>query len=125
MKKIEMTRRQLLRASAALGFATAVPLSLGGCNYHLGSRITASNWRRLDASAPVGSITPRVTAGRDGSIILSWLEPYADGTAAFWFSHWRNGAWAQPRIIAEGLLFSRDRAAAPGIVALSDRNLIA
>jgi len=34
MKKIEMTRRQLLQASSALGFSVAIPLILGlaGCN---------------------------------------------------------------------------------------------
>jgi hypothetical protein len=128
MKKVDITRRQLLQASAALGFTAAVPLSiagLAGCNSKSGSRIAADGWRELAAPAPVGSITPRIATREDGSAILSWLEPKDDGTAAFRLSFWRDGAWSQPATIAEGHLFSRDRAAAPGVIALSRRNLIA
>jgi hypothetical protein len=128
MKKIDITRRQLLQASTALGFTAAVPFSiagLAGCNSKLASRITVDGWRELAAPAPVGSITPRVSAIKDGSAILSWLEPEADGTAAFRFSLRRNDVWSQPATIAEGHFFSRDRAAAPGVIALSNLNLIA
>jgi len=128
MKKIEITRRQLLQVSAALGLTAAVPssiLGLAGCNSKSGSRITAGGWREIAAPAPRGSMTPRVTAMVDGSVILSWLEPNDDGTAAFRFSLRRNGTWSQPVTIAVGLLFSRDRASAPGVIALSSRNLIA
>ena len=128
MKKIEITRRKLLQASAALGFTAAVPFSiagLAGCNVKPGSRITANGWRELATPAPVGSITPRVTARENGSPILSWLEPKNDGAAAFRFSIRRDGSWSQPATIAEGFLFSRDRASAPGVIALSNRNLIA
>jgi len=125
MEKMHMTRRQLLQASAALGFSAAVPFSLGGCNSKSDPRITATNWKELATPALIGSITPRVTAAKDGDAILTWLEPNQDATAAFRFSLWRNGAWSPPAIIATGFLFSRDRAAAPGVVALSDRNLIA
>lgn len=125
MKKLHMTRRQLLQASAALGFSAAVPFSVAGCNSNSDSRVTANNWKELAAPAPVGSITPRVIANKDGRVILTWLEPNQDGTAAFRFSLWRNGAWSQPAVIATGFLFSRDRAAAPGVIALSDHSLIA
>jgi len=60
-----------------------------------------------------------------GSVILSWLEPNEDGTAALQFSLRRDGAWSQTVTIAGRLLFSRDRASAPGVIALSSRNLIA
>lgn len=128
MKKMEMTRRKLFQASAALGLASAVPISvvgLAGCNSTTGSRITSKSWRELVAPVPVGSLTPRVNSSEHGSIILSWLEPNDDGTATFVCSFWRNETWTQPTIIAKGLLFSRDRAAAPGVIALSGRNLIA
>jgi hypothetical protein len=128
MKKLEMTRRQLFQASAAMSLAAAVPFSfagLAGCNALTAWRITSKNWRELVPPVPVGSLTPRVSAKDDGSIILSWLEPHDDGTATFRFSLWRNGTWTQPAIIARGFLFSRDRASAPGVIALSDRNLIA
>jgi len=60
-----------------------------------------------------------------GSVILSWLEPNEDGTAALQFSLRRDGAWSQTVTIAGRLLLSRDRASAPGVIALSSRNLIA
>jgi len=127
MKKMEMTRRQLLQASSALGFSVAFPSILGlvGCNSRSGSRITIESWREIAAPPPRGSITPRVTPMADGSVILSWLEPNEDGTAALQFSLRRDGAWSQPVTIAGRLLFSRDRASAPGVIALSSRNLIA
>jgi len=125
MKKLHMTRRQLLQASAALGFSAAVPFSVAGRNSNSDSPVTLNNWKELAAPVPVGSITPRVTATKDGGVILSWLEPHDDGAGAFRFSLWRNGAWSQPAVIATGFLFSRDRAAAPGVIALSDHSLIA
>jgi hypothetical protein len=128
MNKVEMTRRQLFQASATVGFAAAVPFSvvaLTGCNSWPGSRMTAKNWRELVAPVPAGSLTPRVCAKNDGSVILSWLEPQDDGTATFRLSHWRNETWTPPTNIAKGLLFSRDRAAAPGVIALSGGHLIA
>jgi hypothetical protein len=128
MKKVDFTRRQLLQASAALGFTAAVPFSiagLAGCSSKSTSAINVDGWRELAAPAPVGSITPRVIAREDGSVILSWLEPKDDGTASFRFSLRRDGAWSQPATIAQGHRFSRDRASAPGVIALSNRNLIA
>jgi hypothetical protein len=125
MKKLHMTRRQLLQASAALGFSAAVPFSVAGCNSNSDSPVTANNWKELTAPAPVGSITPRVTATDGGGVILSWLEPHDDGAGVLRFSLWRNGAWSQPAVIATGFLFSRDRAAAPGVIALSNYTLIA
>src|SRR5258706_1011157 len=127
MKRIKMTRRQLIEGSSALGFSAAFPsiLGLAGCNSRSGSRITTESWREIAAPPPRGSITPRVTAMADGSVILSWLEPNEDGTAALQFSLRRDGAWSQPVTIAGRLLFSRDRASAPGVIALSSRNLIA
>jgi len=128
MERKDITRRQLLQASAALGVTAAVPFSVVGlasCSSKPRSRITADGWRELAGPAPVGSITPRVSEREDGSVILSWLEPKDNDTAAFRLSLWRNGSWSQPATIAEGHLFSRDRAAAPGVIALSSRNLIA
>jgi hypothetical protein len=128
MKKVDITRRQLLQASAALGFTAAVPFSivgLAGCSSSSTSAIHVDAWRELASPVPVGSITPRVTAREDGTVILSWLEPKDDGTAAFRFSLRRDGAWSQPVTIAQGHRFSRDRASAPGVIALSSRNLIA
>ncbi len=127
MKRMKMTRRQLIEASSALGFSAAFPsiLALAGCNSKSGSRIIAEGWRELSTPVPVRSITPRVTALADGSAILTWLEPNEDGTAEFRLSLRRDSAWTQPATIAKGFLFSRDRGSAPGVIALSSGSLIA
>jgi hypothetical protein len=54
-----------------------------------------------------------------------WLEPQADATPALRFSVWRDGAWSEPTTVAAAQPFSRHPSESPGVVALSDRNLIA
>jgi hypothetical protein len=127
MKENKVTRRKMLQASAAIGFLAAVPLSsaLTGCRSKGSLRINANAWQNLAAPAPEGSICPRVSSKPDGTVVLSWLEPKEGGTAAFRLSIWRNEIWSPPVTIAEGRPFSRDRAAAPGVLALSSQNLIA
>jgi hypothetical protein len=128
MKKKEITRRELLQASTALGFATAVPVSflgLSGCSSKPAPHSKVNALQELAAPAPPGSLTPRVSARPGGGVILTWLEPKEDGTSAFRFSLWQSKAWSQPATIADGLFFSRDRASAPGVIALSNHNLIA
>lgn len=128
MQRKNTTRRELLRSSAALGFMAAVPFSFGelaGCGSKKSSSLGLHAWRELRSPAAPGSLTPRVSAVPDGGVILSWLEPQEDGTAALRFSIRRKGTWAEPATIAAGLLFSRDRAAAPGIIPLSTQNFIA
>jgi hypothetical protein len=127
-KKRKITRRELLQTSAVLGIAAAGPLSfvgLAGCGSKVTRTGSADSWRELGGPAPPESLTPRVSSTTDGGVILSWLEPKDDGTSAFRFSHWRRGKWSQPATIAEGYRFSRDRAAAPGVIALSGQTLIA
>jgi len=128
MKKKAMTRRELLHSSAAVGFMAAVPLAiegLSGCNSRRASSIRQSNWRELSVPAGSGGFSPRVSARADGRLILSWLEPTDKSTAALLFSIWDNKGWSKPATIAEGRPFSRDRAAAPGVIGLSSKNLIA
>src|SRR4029077_9597379 len=87
--------------------------------------IRQSNWRELSVPAGSGGFSPRVSARADGRLILSWLEPTEKSTAALLFSIWDNKGWSKPATIAEGRPFSRDRAAAPGVIGLSSKNLIA
>ena len=124
MKKI--TRREVLKHSATMGFAAAVPLSLGLAGCRSGQRFSRDEWQDLAVPVPEGSICPRVSSKPDGTAILSWLEPREGGTAAFRVSVWRAGkTWSPSMTVAEGRHFSRDRAAAPGVAALSSQNLIA
>src|SRR4029077_15322406 len=74
---------------------------------------------------PPGSRPPLVAGLRDNCVILSWLEPKGDRTAAFRFSIWRDAHWSEPQTIASGQIFRRDQAAAPGVIGLSPRNLLA
>jgi hypothetical protein len=55
----------------------------------------------------------------------SGLEPQGDTLAALRFSVWRNEAWSEATTIAAAQPFSRHPSESPGVVALSDRNLIA
>lgn len=128
MKEKAMTRRELLQSSAAVSLMAAVPLAIGGlsgCNSRRASSIRQSNWRELSVPARSGSFSPRVSGRSDGRLILSWLEPADKNIASLRFSILGNGGWSEPATVAEGRPFSRDRAAAPGIIGLSSKNLIA
>jgi hypothetical protein len=126
MKRGNLTRRELLQSSAALGVLATVGAtslsSLSGCRKQT---MGAHSWKELTVPVPAGSISPRVTAQPDNSVILSWLEPKEDRTAALRFSTWRDARWSEPQTIASGEIFSRDQAAAPGVIGLSPRDLVA
>jgi hypothetical protein len=81
--------------------------------------------REIASPTRSGSISPRVTAMFDGSLLLSWLEPENDKMAKLRYSFWRDGIWSEPATIAEGLMFSRHPSESPGVVALSQTNLMA
>jgi hypothetical protein len=128
MKKQKISRRALLKNSAALGLAATLPLSsvvLAGCSSKNARSGAADGWRELPVPAPLGSLTPRASVRPGGTALLSWLEPNENGTASFRFSRWEHGTWSRPAIIAEGRPFSRDRASAPGVTALSGQDFIA
>jgi hypothetical protein len=126
MKRTSFTRRKLLQGSAALGaFVTAGVASLwsvAGCKKRT---MGAHSWKELPVPVPAGSISPRVAALPDNGVILSWLEPNADRTAAFRFSIWREARWSEPQTIASGEILSRDQAAAPGVIGLSPQTRFA
>ena len=127
MREKKMTRRDLLQGSAAAGVLASVPLAavLGGCRSKIEIAAKGYNWQDIDVVAPEGSICPRVTSLRDSGFVLSWLEPEEGGISTFRMATWRGGIWSAPVTIADGQTFSRDRAAAPGVIALSARTLIA
>jgi len=126
MKRRNITRRELLQRSAGLGVLAVGGVtslwSLAGCK---NPAMGVHSWKEISVPVPAGSITPRVTTLPDNSVILSWLEPKGDRTAAFRFSIWRDRRWSEPQTIASGRIFSRDQAAAPGVIGLSPRNLLA
>jgi len=96
-----------------------------GCNSNRAESLTRRGLREIASPMASGSFSPRVTSGPDGSVILSWLEPQGDTAAVLRFSVWRNEAWSDPRTIAATQPFSRHPSESPGVIALSDKNLIA
>jgi hypothetical protein len=97
---------------------------VAGCYSNGTESVTSRSLREIKSPAASGSFSPRVTSRSDGSVMLSWLEPQGDSAAALRFSVWQNGAWSEPTtIVAQP--FSRHPSESPGVMALSDRNLIA
>lgn len=56
----------------------------------------------LPPPAAPGSGEPNLTAGPDGRVYLSWIEPAADSAHALRFSVLEGDAWSAPRTIASG-----------------------
>jgi hypothetical protein len=98
---------------------------IAGCYSNRAESIASRSLREIKSPAASGSFSPRVTSRSDGSVILSWLEPQGDNAAALRFSVWRNEAWSEQTTIAATQTFSRHPSESPGVVAISDRNLIA
>ncbi len=57
------------------------------------------------ANVPVpaapGSVSPRLAAGADGTVVLSWLEPAGEAWALR-FSRWDRDRWQAPRTVEMG-----------------------
>lgn len=57
---------------------------------------------QLPTPAAEGSGEPNLTAGPDGRVYLSWVEPGPDSTHALRFSVLEGDAWSAPRTAASG-----------------------
>jgi hypothetical protein len=111
------------RIIATVILLSTFTFSIAGCR--LANPSARATIRETTSPARAGSFSPRVTATRDGSVLLTWLEPTNDKLAALRASIWRDGGWSTPITIVEGQPFSRHPSESPGVIALSDRNLIA
>jgi len=96
-----------------------------GCRSHHSQAPTRLSLREIASPAPSRAFSPRVIDMRDGSVLLTWLEPITDKLAALRSSFWRAGAWSAPVTIAVDQPFARHPSESPGVVALSEKNLIA
>jgi hypothetical protein len=127
MKSQRMNRREWLQNSAALALTAGGSLisaaSIAGCKSSAKSAAGFA-WTPLVSPAPSGSIAPRVTSLPGDAAVLTWLEPHQDRSSTLAFSVWRGTSWSTPSTIATGQPFSRDQAAAPGIIGLSARTWI-
>ena len=56
--------------------------------------------RTLAVAAAPGSLAPRLTAGGEGSIVLSWTEPYAEGHRLVYAV--LGSGWGEPVTVASG-----------------------
>lgn len=56
----------------------------------------------MEVPAVPGSAEADLTAGPDGRVYLSWVEPAADSAHALRFSVLEGGQWSQPRTVASG-----------------------
>jgi hypothetical protein len=105
--------------------STCLSCSIAGCHSNRAESLTNRSLREIKSPAANESFSPRVIVRSDGSAMLSWLEPQGDTAATLRFSAWRNEAWSEPTTIAAAQPFSRHPSESPGVIALSDRNLIA
>jgi hypothetical protein len=65
-------------------------------------RLDAASLTSVPSPAGAGSAEPFLFAARDGSVLLSWLEPVANTKrAALRFARFRDGKWSPPRTIVE------------------------
>lgn len=72
----------------------------------------------LAVPAGAGSGQARLASGPDGQIVLSWLEPAAEGTALR-FSVLDGDAWSEPRTAATGEDFVVNWADLPSVVPIT------
>jgi hypothetical protein len=64
--------------------------------------IVAAPLISVPSPAGAGSAEPFLFAARDGSVLLSWLEPVAHTKrTALRFARWRDGKWSEPRTIVD------------------------
>jgi hypothetical protein len=118
---IRMNSKTILNVLASISFSCYI----AGCHSNRAEFLTNGSLSEIKSPAAKESFSPRVVARSDGSVILSWLEPQGDSAAALRFSVWRNEAWSEPTTIAAAQPFSRHPSESPGVISLSDKNLIA
>lgn len=86
---------------------------------------TTANVREITFPVPTQAFSPRVTATRDGRVLLTWLEAMDGRLSALRSAFLRNGARTPRVTIVNSQPFSRHPSESTNVVALSERNLIA
>ncbi len=82
--------------------------------------------RPMPSPAPLNSAQPQLALGRDGTVLLSWLERTESGAHRFRFSSLtpEGTSWSEPLTIAEGRGFFANWADVPSM-AVADDGLMA
>ena len=105
-----MCSRSLLRSVRAPLSVLWIGLALAACQR--GSEPAASEPPRGTGIAPLRAVgvpvgaesyEPRLAAGRDGTLLLSWLEPVGDEfDNQLMYSRWTGSEWSTPFVAARG-----------------------
>ena len=122
-----MHKRRLPHPSCKRIAAVVLPIlcCIAGCRSRGSQAATSPSLRQVAPPARSGSMSPRVTAIREGSALLTWLEPTNDRLSTLRGSFCRDGTWSPPATIVAGQPISRHPSESPGVIALSETNLIA
>jgi len=90
---------------------------------------TLNVWRSpasaVSLPAAAGSSAPRLSAGSDGRVYLSWVEPGSATKHALRFSVLEGDAWSAPREVAAGDDWFVNWADFPSVVEVGGRALMA
>jgi len=73
------------------------------------------------APAAAGSRYPHLAASPEGTPVMSWLEPTADGGFALRYSAWVGSKWTRPGIVSSGRDWFVNWADFPSVVPLGRR----
>ncbi|HEX6998936.1 MAG TPA: sialidase family protein [Gammaproteobacteria bacterium] len=73
----------------------------------------------VDVPAAPGSGEPRLSAGPDGTPVLSWVEPDGEGYALR-YARWSDGAFGPPATVASGADWFVNPADLPSVVPITD-----
>ena len=83
-----------------------------------------SDLRQLPSPAAAGGVTPYLSAGSDGAVLLSWQEPEGSGHAVR-LARLDGSTWSEPRTIATGDDFFVNWADFPSVIEMPDGSLAA
>lgn len=112
-------------ACALASAAILVGLALGAAPSPAADPPAAGPFRELATPADTGSAQPRLAVTPRGQALLSWLERRPGGGHRLRLSRLDRGQWLAPVTIAAGDSFFANWADFPGVLAISERRLVA
>lgn len=79
----------------------------------------------MDAPSASGAMAPQLSGAPDGTTLMSWIEPAADGQKALRWSRLRDGQWSAAATIVTATDFFANWADVPSILQLRDGRMAA
>ena len=83
------------------------------------------SFQGIDTPAGPGSSAPSLHTTNEGVVMLSWVEPHAEGGHVLRFSRLEHDAWSTPKTIAQGEDWFVNWADFPSLISLDDGTLAA